>query len=378
MNGRSTTPERPAKARMNDRPDTTTARASLRELDQLPEGLLERDSTELAAVLGGPTLIHLDGERAPPLFVSVLMHGNEPVGWEAVRELLLAYRRGAGGRCRLPRAMSLFIGNVEAATQRQRRLPGQPDFNRVWPGSELSPTPEHALMAEVVARMTERGCFASVDLHNNTGCNPHYACVNVIDSRFLHLATLFSRTVVYFIRPTGVQSQAMAHLCPAVTLECGKVGEQHGVEHARDYLDACLRLAQLPDHPVPAHDIDLFHTVAQVKVPPDLQFCFAPCDADLMLNPELERFNFRELSAGTAFGRIASASSAVVDCRDEHGRDVTARYFTVADGELRLRQPVMPSMLTSDTRIIRQDCLCYLMERYNDHVPPQTESLCPS
>jgi hypothetical protein len=30
---------------------------------------------------------------------------------------------------------------------------------------------------------------------------------------------------------------------------------------------------------------------------------------------------------------------------------------------------VMPSMLTLNTDVIRQDCLCYLMERYNDHVP---------
>jgi hypothetical protein len=26
-------------------------------------------------------------------------------------------------------------------------------------------------------------------------------------------------------------------------------------------------------------------------------------------------------------------------------------------------------MLTHDEGVIRQDCLCYLMERYNDHVP---------
>ena len=32
------------------------------------------------------------------------------------------------------------------------------------------------------------------------------------------------------------------------------------------------------------------------------------------------------------------------------------------------RVPVMPSMLTCDPEVIRQDCLCYLMERYNDHL----------
>ena len=29
----------------------------------------------------------------------------------------------------------------------------------------------------------------------------------------------------------------------------------------------------------------------------------------------------------------------------------------------------MPFMLTLNEQVIRQDCLCYIMERYNDHVP---------
>ncbi|MFY9975774.1 MAG: peptidase M14, partial [Chromatiaceae bacterium] len=55
--------------------------------------------------------------------------------------------------------------------------------------------------------------------------------------------------------------------------------------------------------------------------------------------------------------------------RDEQGQDVSDRYFLLADGEVRLRQGVMPSMLTRSQEVIRQDCLGYLMERYNDHVP---------
>jgi hypothetical protein len=338
----------------------------LRELDHVPDGLLQLNSADLAAYLDGPTLLHLPGDREPPLFVTVLMHGNEPVGWDAVRLLLQGYLERYG-RIRLPRAMSLFIGNVHAAAANARHLPDQPDFNRVWPGSDEPPSAAHALMAEVVARMQRRQPFASIDLHNNTGANPHYACVNRIDNRFLHLARLFARTVVYFVRPRGVQSQAMAQLCPSVTLECGRVGERHGVDHAREFIDACLHLSALPEHALPPQDIDLFHTVAQVTVPDDVSFGFPPHDAQLLLSPELERFNFRELLAGTSFGRLQHGGR--VEVRDEYGRDVTERFFTVADDELTLRQPAMPSMLTTDAIVIRQDCLCYLMERYNDHLP---------
>ncbi len=339
----------------------------LREYDTLPDGLLDTDSRQLAELLGAPTLIHLDGARQPPLFLAVLLHGNETVGWDAIRQLLRD-RIDRFDDPRLPRALSLFIGNVMAAAKGARRLPNQPDFNRVWPGSQLPPTPEHALMAGVVARMTERGAFASLDLHNNTGLNPHYACVNRLDNGSLRLATLFSRTVVYFTRPTGVQSMAMAAICPSVTVECGKVGDRQGIEHAMTFIDAALHLTEIPEHPLPLRDIDLFHTVAQVKIPEEVRFGFAPAEADLLLDPELEQMNFRELPRGTLFATIRDDGNVPLEVIDEHGRDIRDRIFSLARGELRLSQALMPSMLTRDEAIIRQDCLCYLMERYGGYV----------
>ncbi|HIP52861.1 MAG TPA: peptidase M14 [Chromatiales bacterium] len=339
----------------------------LHERDRMDSELLAAEARDLDTILGGPALIHLEGRRTPVLFVSVLMHGNETVGWEAVRGLLRRYAMG-NGRYDLPRAMSLFIGNVAAAAQGERKLEGQPDYNRVWPGSELPFTPEHAMMRQVVDTMEARGVFASVDVHNNTGFNPHYACVNVLDDRFLQLAALFSRTVVYFLRPKGVQSQAMARLCPAVTLECGKVGQSHGVAHAMDYLDACLHMAEIPAHPVANHDIDLFHTVAQVKVPEGVSFGFDDGDYDIRFASDLDRLNFRELPPGTLLGEVRDSQGIPLDVRDEQGGDVVDRFFQVENGCLETRLPVMPSMLTRDATVIRQDCLCYLMERYNDHL----------
>ncbi|MET0071077.1 MAG: M14 family metallopeptidase [Candidatus Thiodiazotropha sp.] len=335
----------------------------LQEFDYLPENLLALEAKQLADHLNGPTLIHLPGRREEPLFVSVLMHGNETVGWEAIRALLAVYRNRE-----LPRALSLFIGNVEAAAEGLRLLPGQPDYNRIWCGSELEVTPEHRVMEQVVERMRSRKPFASVDIHNNTGLNPHYACINRMDTEFLHLALLFSRTVVYFLRPRGVQSMAFAELCPAVTLECGKVGSAHGIEHARDYLEACLHLAEHPRHRVSHLDIDLFHTVAQVKISPDVSFGFSPGESAIVLDPHIDHLNFRELPSGTLFGWLNGAGLDALDVRDEQGREVSDDYFTIEDGQLCLHRSVMPSMLTKDLNVIRQDCLCYLMERYESHL----------
>ncbi len=44
-------------------------------------------------------------------------------------------------------------------------------------------------------------------------------------------------------------------------------------------------------------------------------------------------------------------------------RDLSARYFTVDEGSLINWVPMMPALISTDARIVRQDCLCYLMER---------------
>jgi len=330
----------------------------LKQYDSLPQSLLDLPAGRLHELLPGPSLIHLPGRRPEPLFVSVLLHGNEDTGWLAAQSVLKKFQSAE-----LPRAMSLFIGNVEAARAGLRRLDHQPDYNRVWPGGEATQNAEGEVMRQVVYEMRRRGAFASIDIHNNTGLNPHYACVNRLDPHFLHLATLFSRIVVYFIRPQGVQSAAFAELCPSVTVECGKPGTPGSVEHAAAYIEACLHLSEFPAHPVAQHDIDLFHTVATVKVPEEVSFDFGVAAADISFVPELDHYNFRELSRGELLGHLAAGSQARLSVQDEQGEDVGARLFDYREGEITLRQVLMPAMLTRDERVIRQDCLCYLMER---------------
>jgi succinylglutamate desuccinylase len=330
----------------------------LHKPEYLPEKLLSASATELCDFLSGPSLIHLEGRRKDPLFVSVLLHGNEDTGLLAVQNLL---RNHAGKE--LPRSLSLFVGNIEAAREGMRRLDGQPDYNRVWPGGDLwQDSAEAAMMREIVDEMRGRNVFASVDVHNNTGLNPHYACVNKLDHQYLQLATLFGRTVVYFIRPRGVQSMAFAELCPATTLECGKPHQPNGVEHATNYLDACLHLSELPNHPVAQGDIDLFHTVAQVTLPNEAAFSFDHDKVDIQFNPDLDHMNFREVPAGTEWGVVHRMGSCPV-ARGEQGEIVTREYFDIKEDKLVLKRAVMPSMLTLDEQVIRQDCLCYLMER---------------
>lgn len=330
----------------------------LTELDYLPGKLLQVEANELHTVLPGPTLIHLPGRRDAPLFVSILLHGNEDTGLKAMQAVLKKYQDQP-----LPRALSLFIGNVDAARENVRRLENQLDYNRVWSADAELTSPEHRMMRKVVRIMAQRNIFASIDIHNNTGLNPHYACINRLDDAFLHLATMFSRIVVYFTDPKGVQSEAFAQLCPAVTLECGKPGGAGGVEHAAAFVDGILHLSGFPAHPVASHDLDLFHTVAVVTVPDEISLSVGDAPSDLSLVENIDHFNFRELAPGTCLGNVVANAGLPLIARSEDGKNLSGHYFEVRNGALLTRRAVMPAMLTRDVKIIRQDCLCYLMER---------------
>ncbi len=345
-----------------------------RILHQIPEGLLDVDSTGLLDLLGGPTLIHLEGNRKDSLFLSVMLHGNEYTGLLVMQQILRCYQDR-----KLPRSLSIFVGNVAAAEQKLRALPGQPDYNRIWGYGD---TPEHRMTHKVMQVMCERQVFAAVDVHNNTGKNPHFALICRHGKDFYHLATLFNRTVVYAVKPDTTSTWGMSEFCPAVTLECGLPGDQHGVAHAVEYIDACLHLSHFPEHPLPEQDMDLYHLVYVVKIPSTYSFSFngvgMKAGTDIVFDKSLTSTNFSEIASGVRFCRIKEGSDAFLEAWDEHGKDQSAEFFTRDGEDYRLAAPVMPAMLTDDANIIRMDCLCYLMERIDwksIHEKPETENI---
>jgi succinylglutamate desuccinylase len=328
-------------------------------LQSIPEGFLDISARNLHKLLKKPTLIHLSGRQSPSLFVSILLHGNEDTGLKALQAVLKKYAKQT-----LPRGLSIFCGNIEAARMGLRRLDNQPDYNRIWPGTDEPSSAETAMAGAVVATMQRRGVFASIDIHNNTGLNPHYGCINKLDPAYLHLAALFSRTTVFFRRPLGVQSMALSELCPAITIECGKAGSLEGEAHAASLIEAVLNLSHFPMHDPAASDLDIFHTVGIVKIPESISFSFDEEDVELQFNPDIDHMNFCELSANTVLAKTKN-SDATPQVISESGEDITKEYFEIVNNQLVTKKLVMPSMLTLDKRVIRQDCLCYLMERYS-------------
>jgi len=330
----------------------------LHRRDSLPAGFLRAAPADLHRLLPGPTLIHLDGGTGAPLFIALLQHGNESSGLNTVQELL-----AAEGNDALPRPVSLFVANVEAARAGVRRLDHQPDYNRCWPGTEEPDCPETRMLAEVVEEMRPRRPLAAIDLHNTTGDNPLHAGLNVLDHRCLWLAARFADTAVHFTRPRGAMPAAFTDLCPALLLECGRPGDARGIAAATRFLRQCLQLDAVPSEVPGPHALALFDSTALVFIPDSVRFAFGDAaDADLLLRPDIDRWNFVELEAGTVFGH-ARGNYWPVRALAPDGREITGEVFALEDGQLRLRRALMPGLLTGDERIIRQDCLCHLMER---------------
>jgi hypothetical protein len=169
-------------------------------------------------------------------------------------------------------------------------------------------------------------------------------------------------TTVYYLHPKGVQSMDFMELGPSVTLECGAVGTKKGVDDAERYLDASLHLLSFAQRPPPLQDFDLYHTVAVVKVRPEVSLGVE--EGQLALRSDIDHLNFQLVPSGSCFAKVDPAASFPVQVTNEGGKEVTDRHFHLRDGELCLREPMMPAMLTCDLRVIRQDCLCYLMESY--------------
>ncbi len=170
--------------------------------------------------------------------------------------------------------------------------------------------------------------------------------------------------MVYYTSPKTVQSYAFSNFCPAIVLECGQPDKPDGTAHALEYVETCLNLDSFDRLPNAAiADIDLFQTVAIVKVPEHLNFSFnAAPDDDITFPAAMDDFNFCELPVGAKFGKVKT-ERGYLWVVNEQGEEVGDRYFQIVDGEIILKKSVMPSMISLNPKIVRQDCLCYLMER---------------
>ncbi|TJY62959.1 peptidase M14 [Sinimarinibacterium sp. CAU 1509] len=325
----------------------------LDRLNHLPAQLLDIAPREIRRVFPHPTLITVEGRHREPLFLATVLHGNETTSFYVLQDLARRYAHTPP-----PRSLMIFVGNVDAAEAGVRRLPGQHDFNRIWAGGD---GPLFELAQTVLQTARDARPFASIDIHNNTGTNPHYGCVNSMRPAALHLAALFSRIGVYYRNPLTTQSLAFTAFCPAVTIECGRPDDAAGVTQAINLVDAVLHMDHLPERMPAPSDLTLYETVGRVVVDEGRSFSFGDNGTDLALSTELGRMNFSEMPAGAIWGH-SLCSRSPLRVYDENDVDLTDQFFSRHDATIQLTRAATPAMITPDLEVIRQDCLCYLMQ----------------
>ena len=331
-------------------------------LDQIPSAFLSISHRQIKELFETPTLIHLKGDKKPALFISILLHGNEYSGLQIMQEILKKYKNTQGYT--LPRSIWLFVGNVEAASQGLRRLDNELDFNRAWPGTKEPDAPTAKLIAEVMKKITEDELFAAIDLHNNTGKNPPYGCISVVNEKNKYLSSFFNHIAMVFHTPKGVSTMAFDDICPAITLECSTPGNRLGIDRAVALIDDLMHMDHFPDKPLPSHDLQLVQNSAVLKIAENVNFGFEDekGNFDLTLIENFDRHNFTRLETSEIFAYTTLDKPLIATAED--GTDITNELIRNDNGAISLKKPLMPAMITLDKRIIVQDCLCYLLEDY--------------
>jgi len=328
-------------------------------LHGLPDGFFDISSADIRSLFPNPTLIHLDGKDPNFLFISILLHGNEYTGLKVMQKILAEQAQD------LPRSILMFIGNVRATEANRRYLPDQVDYNRCWPGTELEASATSQMMQRVVEIAHGLPLFAAIDIHNNTGKNPHYACITDPNMQNQNLAARFNRVGMVF-NHRGVSTMAFDGICPAITLECGLPGDPQGIEHACRFVEGMLTLDELPQSQPTRHALHLVESHLTLNIPEDVSFAFDPVsDVDLRFEHDFEDRNFTLFDPHQVFGytRVERPLSIT----DTDGHDVTDEILRVEEGKIYLNNTLMPAMITRDRLVIRQDCLCHLLQDYLHH-----------
>ncbi len=326
----------------------------LKYINYIPSGFFNLSQKNILSIFEGPTLITLKGKIDRPVFISCLLHGNETSSLTILQNYLQSKEDTP-----LPRTLIIFIGNPQAYAKNLRHLKNQLDYNRIWQhGSSY----EHLIAKEVYNYVKAQNLYVCLDFHNNTGKNPHYACVNKRKKDFVKLAQEFSDKIVYFTEPESVLSIKMASLCPSLTLECGLSGSIPGISKGTELLSSVME----EDEKWLKNKLRikfLYQSFGTILIHPkeNLNFDFDENFDGISLLSNFDEYNFKELKVGLHIGYYQEKNTLKIVNND--GLNITKEFLSLEDGKILVKQAFTASMFTKNISIAKSDCLGYLMQK---------------
>ena len=165
--------------------------------ESIPSFFFDLNQGNILSYLKEMSLFFNRGTHSKTIFLSTILHGNETSGLVAIQRFLKAIQKIESR----PNVL-ILLGNPKAFSENLRLAHGQLDRNRIWEldGSHA----DHKLAREVIDKVVEYDLFCCVDIHNNTGKNPYFCCLNRMDKKSLGLAK-FSKTLLASIKSKSVK-----------------------------------------------------------------------------------------------------------------------------------------------------------------------------
>ena len=307
--------------------------------DRFDERLSRIEARDLHRFLPKATVFDLRWDNVQPFFISTLLHGNETSGWDAVRRFVTDCPDAS---------IVLFIGNVDAAAQQMRHLPDEADFNRIW-----RQQPWHSELARLLDLFDP---WCGIDIHNNSGPNPHYSVVTDTSASTLALAALFSNKVIFTDHTLDILAHAVSSHCPALTVETGTVDDPTSEQRAYDFLKQLNELRRVPE--TPKCELETYETIGIVRVEHEN----GSLENFPRFDESLKRKSFTTLPAGTPFIDCLPSGWQVKVSDPAHNLDLTHDFLEFHESSAFVKREVVMSMFTNTPLLAIQDCVCYFLK----------------
>jgi hypothetical protein len=345
---------------------------SLHVYHGIPPELLGATREDAIYRLAGPTAIVLDQGKPTTRVVSVLMHGNEPSGFQAMLDFFRNPPKN------LTTNVVFLVQNVLAAQAGHKPFEfrfhpsTQSDLNRQWLPLG-TPEPElHPYVASTYAFLkTLPRIEGFLDLHNNSGDNPVYATLSYDDEAQPNLA--LSESLGAFLtdqyltfKLSGGFDGGVRELAPAVAVECGRLDSPAADLAASRILKQFLAPQIGPAAWHAAPDKTRYEIEAEIALASrdyalhiegmhELQAIRALDHGLFLLRPDIELRNFRKIVPGTSLGLWRGEGMPVaVKTLEKEPRDLAAHYFECKDGHVMFRNEAFLAMATTRLSNIRK------------------------
>ena len=177
----------------------------------------------------GMSLIFHEGNFENTILISTMLHGNETSGLDILKKVPKKIENINDRRNIL-----ILLGNPKAFHENKGLLKVNLDHNRIWTTKESRP--DNLTAQKVINHFIEHDFLCAVDIHNNTGKNPLFSCLNRLDKKTLGLAQMFGTDVLFFEDPETALSTFMGRFCPSmassvVSVEMSLVLKEPPISH---------------------------------------------------------------------------------------------------------------------------------------------------